>query len=89
MKLIIAKRSGLEEIAYINANRINSFLCSKNQYDGRMETKIYFSEGKCEIEGDHTYDIACFMSDEAESGVLDLVHGIDKRTNSYWDKERN
>ena len=57
MKLIIAKRSGLEEVAYINATRINSFHVAKNPYDGRIETKIYFTEGKCEIEGDKTEKI--------------------------------
>ena len=85
MKLIVAKRSGLDEIAYINASRINSFHVTKNPYDGRIETKIYFTEGKCEIEGDMTYRIACFMSDEGDSGVLDLVSNIDKR--GYWDRK--
>ena len=32
-----------------------------------------------------TYRIACFMSDEGDSGVLDLVSNIDKR--GYWDRK--
>ena len=80
MKIIIAKRSGLNEVAYINASRINSFLAQTNQYDGRSETRIFFSEGKCEIEGDRTAEIAEFMACEADCGVLDLVNESQKES---------
>lgn len=86
MKIIIAKRSGLDEIAYVNASRINSFLMAKNQYDGRIETKIYFDQGKCEIEGDLTLRIAEFMASDDDCGILDLTGGM-KEQKSYWNKE--
>ena len=84
MKIIIAKRSGKDKVAYINANKINSFLADVNPNNGEMETKIYFSEGKCEIEGDQTQRIFHFMLSEEDSGFLDLVNGEKK---SYWNKE--
>ena len=83
MKIIIAKRSGLDEIAYINASRINSFHVVRNQYDGRIETKIYFAEGKCEIEGDATKAIAMFMSNEGDYGILDLTV---EQTKKSWER---
>jgi len=88
MKIIIAKRSGLQEIAYVNASRINSFLASKNPYDGRIETKIYFDEGKCEVEGDLTQRIAEFMASDDDCGMLDLTGG-DVKGKSYWEKEKS
>ena len=86
MKIIIAKRSGLDETVYINASKVNSFHAVKNPYDGRIETKIYFPEGKCEIEGDKCYQMCIFMANEDDCGVLDLVNGIDK-SKSFWDKK--
>lgn len=84
MKIIVAKRSGLDGVAYINANKINSFLAEENKYDKRVETRIYFAEGKCEIEGDQTDRILNFMVSDADSGVLDLTNGQKK---SWWNKE--
>ena len=84
MKIIVAKRSGLNEVAYINASRINSFHVVSNPYDGRIETKIYFTEGKCEIEGDRTVEIAEFMSAESDCGLLDLTKNFSKKR--YWEK---
>ena len=84
MKIIVAKRSGLDGVAYINANKINSFLAEENKYDKRVETRIYFSEGKCEIEGDQTDRILNFMVSDDDSGVLDLTNGQKK---SWWNKE--
>lgn len=86
MKIIIAKRSGLDEVAYVNASRINSFLMAKNPYDGRIETKIYFDQGKCEIEGDLTIRIAEFMASDDDCGILDLT-GCMNKEKSYWSKE--
>ena len=73
MKIIKAKQSGLDRIAYINASRIDSFHAVTNQYDGRVETKIYFGDNKCEIEGDKTIQIAHFMCSEGDCGFLDLT----------------
>lgn len=84
MKIIVAKRSGLDGVAYINANKINSFLAEENKYDKRVETRIYFAEGKCEIEGDQTDRILNFMVSDDDSGVLDLTNGQKK---SWWNKE--
>ncbi len=84
MKIVIAKRSGLDTVVYINASRINSFHACENPYDGRQETKIYFTEGKCEIEGDKTQDLCWFMSADNDSGILDLVNDqskLDRRAN--------
>ena len=83
MKLIIAKQSGLERIAYINADRINSFHADRNEYDNRAETKIYFTEGKSVIEGDMASRIATFMSDNSDCGILDLTK---EQKASFWDK---
>lgn len=81
MKIIIAKRSGRNDIAYINASKINSF--HVDSYDGRVITKIYLSEGKCEIEGDRTKEMAEFMSNEGDCGILDLVNA-EYGDNSFW-----
>lgn len=86
MKLIIAKQSGLDRIAYINANRIDSFHADINQYDNREETKIYFSDGKCVIEGDRTKEIAEYMSDDGDCGLLDLTKNMKE---TYWEKRRS
>ena len=84
MKIIIAKQSGLDRTVFINANRISSFHSSENQYDGRIETKIYFAEGKCEIEGDKTEELCGFMASDDESGILNLVQEDERK--SYWRK---
>lgn len=82
MKIIIAKRLGRDDIAYINANRITSFIADK--YDDKVVTKIYFAESKCEIEGDHTNRILDFMLADNENSLLDLTKEENK---SYWGKE--
>ena len=86
MKIIVAKQSGLDRIAYINATRINTFHADKNQYDERIETKIYFDNGKCEIEGDKTQEIANFISEEGDSGMLNLI-GENATRQSFWAKK--
>ena len=75
MKIIIAKKSGHDETVYINASRISSFHAIKNPYNEHIETKIYFPEGKCEIEGDKCQEMCRFMANEDDCGVLDLVGG--------------
>ena len=87
MKIIIAKRSGLDRIAYINANKINSFLAEENKYSGNVETRIYFSEGRCEIEGDRTQELLAFMLSDEDTGVLDLTE-LNNGKSSYWDKRK-
>lgn len=87
MKLIIAKQSGLERIAYINADRINSFHADKNEYDNRDETKIYFTEGKSVIEGNMAKRIATFMSNDSECGILDLTKEQETAKKLFWDKK--
>lgn len=83
MKIIIAKRSGYDETVYINASRINSFHAVRNPFSNDiLETKIYFTEGKCAIEGDRTEEIANFMGSESDCGILDLVK--DKTKKTYW-----
>ena len=82
MKIIIAKRIGKERPAYINANKVNSFLADVNA-DGELITKIYFSEGKCEIEGDHTKKIMNFLMSDDDSGSLNLLFD---NNGSYWSK---
>jgi len=84
MKIIVAKRSGLDGVAYINADKINSWLAEENKYDKRVETRIYFAEGRCEIEGDQTQRILDFLMTDDNSGVLDLTTDQKK---SWWNKE--
>ena len=71
MKIIKAKQFDAEKIAYINANRIDSF----NAVIGETNsfTKIYFGDHKCEIDGDRTIEIANFMCSEDDCGFLDLT----------------
>ena len=83
MKIIVAKRSGKDSIAYINANRVTSFLATKNMNNNQIETRIYFADTKCEIAGDHTKKILDFMMTESDSGVLDLTAEEKK---SFWCK---
>lgn len=86
MKIIIAKRNGVEGVAYINASRINSFHSSTSVEENRPMTKIYFDQGKCEIEGDFTQRIAEFMASDDDCGMIDLTGGGMKEK-SYWGKE--
>ena len=75
MKIIKAKQSGVDRVAYINASRIDSFYATK--MDESTITKIYFGDHKCEIEGDKTIAIAHFMSGDDDCGFLDLT--VDER----------
>ena len=87
MKIIIAKRGGTDgSIAYINASRIDSFHTEENAYNGSLETKIYFDNGKCLIEGDKTQQIADFMASESDCGILDLTRD-DKEKKTFWERK--
>ena len=85
MKIIVAKRIGREDIAYINASRISSFIA--DNYDDKAITKIYFSDSKCEIEGDYTKQILEFMLSDEGSGLLDLTKAANEK--SYWTRRGN
>ena len=73
MKIIKAKQLGQSRIAYINADRIDSFHSVYDNINDVKSTKIYIGQGKCEIEGDKTLQIAQFMSTDDNCGFLDLV----------------
>jgi len=70
MKLIKAKQSGKDRPVYINVDNICLFY--SDQYDGAYKTKIYFNEGRCEIEGNHAEAIEKFIT-EYPSGLYDLT----------------
>ena len=80
MKIIKAKQSSGDKVAYINANRIDSFYSARA--DERVITKIYFGDHKCEIEGDRTIEIARFMSSDDDCGLLNLTEDEDKTEES-------
>ena len=73
MKIIKAKQLGQSRIAYINADRIDSFHSVYDNDNEVKSTKIYIGQGKCEIEGDKTLQIAQFMSTDDNCGFLDLT----------------
>ena len=85
MRVIVAKRCGTGEVVYVNANCIESFLAKRNE-DNSFFTKIYFSQAtKCEVDGDKTKEIAQFVSQEGDCGILDLVNDVNN--GSYWGKK--
>ena len=73
MKIIKAKQFGKDRIAYINADRIDSFHAVYDSDNDVKSTKIYIGQGMCEIEGDKTIQIAQFMATDDNCGFLDLV----------------
>ncbi len=83
MKIIVARRSGTGEIAYVCAQKISSFHARKNPYDSSMETRIYLTEGKCEIMGDRAKEICDFLASDNDSGILDLT---EEKKESVWRK---
>ena len=71
MKLIKAKQSGMDRDVYINADSICTFY--SDTYEGKDKTKIYFSNGKCEIEGNHAKEIASFIRCGSNEKIYDLT----------------
>lgn len=70
MRLIKAKQSGKDRDVYINVDNICLFY--SDQYEGAFKTKIYFNDGKCEIEGNHAEDIVKFIKNYS-SGLYDIT----------------
>ena len=73
MKFFKAKQFGQDRIVYINADRIDSFHAVYDIDNDGKSTKIYIGQGKCEIEGTKTIEIAQFMATDDNCGFLDLV----------------
>jgi len=73
MKIIKAMQLGQTRIAYINADRIDSFHSVYDNDNDVKSTRIYIGQGKCEIVGDKTFEIAQFMATDDNCGFLDLV----------------
>lgn len=86
MKIVVAKKCETGEVVFINANRIESFFAREYKDDNSVWTKIFFSQAtKCEVIGDKTREIAEFMMQDGDSGILDLVNVDEKK--SYWCKK--
>ena len=73
MKIIPPPQLGQDRIAYINADRIDSFHVVYDNDNDVKSTKIYIGQGKCEIEGDKTLQIAQFMATDDNCGFIDLT----------------
>ena len=86
MKIIIAKKCGTDEPVYINASTISSFHRIVNADDKSVRTKIYFSDGKCEVDGDVTKKLCQFMAKEEDSGFYDTTEVKSGKT--YWNKDK-
>ena len=84
MKIIAVKPIEKKHARFINASTLVMFHAI--DYDNGVRTKLVFSGGTYEVEGDHTKKISEFMSTDENCGLLEL-NKCEEIKHSYWEKK--